>query len=964
MKKITTSLLLLFLGSYLLAQNSENRTSSFQQYQKLKENSFFKNVPFRNVGPTVMSGRVVDIEANPTQPNEIYSAFASGGLWYSTTAGVQFTPLFQNEASMTIGDIAVQWKEGENTIYIGSGENNSSRSSYSGNGIYKSSDNGKSWTHIGLENTQHIGRIVLDPSNENNIWVASIGNLYSKDINRGIYKSTDGGASWKQTLFISDSTGVIDLVIDSKDSNILYASAWERHREAWNFKASGKESGIFKSTDGGTTWNKISIENSGFPTGEGVGRIGLSISKQNSNKIYAFLDNQDNKKEITKKTISLHFDQLKSMSDQDFLTLDENDINAYLDHYNFPNQYNATSIKEDIKNKKYSPKALVDYLGDAEEDLFNTQVKGAEVYVSEDGGKNWTKTHDNYLDRVVYTFGYYFGNIRVDPTNDNQIYILGVPFLGSSDGGKTWNDLGNDNVHVDHHALWINPNNPQHFILGNDGGVNITYDGGKNYLKCNSFPVGQFYSVNYDMAEPYNIYGGLQDNGVWVGSSNAEINSEWQNNGKYPFQSVMGGDGMQIGVDERDNTTIYTGYQFGNYYKINQKTNKMAYITPKHTLSEKPLRWNWQSPIVVSKHNYDVIYFGSNRLHRSLDQGDNFVAVSDDLTHGGIKGNVPYGTLTSISESPLQFGLIYTGSDDGMIQLSENVGATWTNISSDLPKGLWVSRVIASKYNAERVYISLNGYRFDDFNSYLYVSDDKGQNWKKLGNDLPAECINVVKEDPSNENILYVGTDHGLYISFDKGNSFMVFGDLPRVAIHDLAIQPRENEIIVGTHGRSIYVGKLADIQSLNQKSFHTEITTYPLSNVTLNKKWGQIEGYFEWGVPIESSIKIPVFTNASGELSMQITLKDKVLFENKYNVDKGLNYIDYNFTIDSSNKKTYEKVYQKKYILQEKQNGKYYLDEGEYEIKFTKGDQSMIEKLIIKAPQKKQGRVKKKKIP
>ncbi|MBB3696427.1 glycosyl hydrolase [Flammeovirga yaeyamensis] len=961
MKNFFLISIITLLPFYSFSQKKVDRNEAFAQYQNNKDKSFFKNVPFRNVGPTIMSGRVTDIDANPNNPNEFYSAFASGGLWYTNSNGVKFTPLFQDEASMTIGDIAVNWEN--NSIYIGTGENNSSRSSYAGNGLYKSNDKGQTWNHIGLENTQHIGRIVLHPKNDNTLWVASIGNLYSKDDHRGVYKSTDGGATWSKTLFVSDSTGVIDLIIDPKNPDILYASAWERHRNAWNFKASGKESGIYKSVDGGETWKRLTVGNTGFPDSDGVGRIGLGISSQNSDKLYAFLDNQDAKEDVEKKEIALHFNQLNEMSNDAFSKLSDDDINEYLDHYNFPKQYNAESIKSDIKNEKYSPKALVDYLGDAEEDLFNTEVKGAEVYVSEDGGLSWKKTHDNYLDRVVYTFGYYFGNIRIDPKDDNRIYILGVPFLGSTDGGKTWKDLGDDNVHVDHHALWINPNNTDHIILGNDGGVNISFDGGQNYFKCNSFPVGQFYSINYDMAEPYNIYGGLQDNGVWVGSSKTEISRGWQYNGKYPFQSVMGGDGMQIGVDERDNNIIYTGYQFGNYYKINQKSGKMSYITPKHTLSEKPLRWNWQSPIVVSKHNYDVIYFGSNRLHRSLNQGESFEAVSNDLTNGGIQGNVPFGTLTTISESPIQFGLIYTGSDDGIVSISENVGASWKAISKGLPKNLWVSRVIASKYDVNTVYVSLNGYRNDDFNSYLYVSTNKGDSWSKLG-DLPAESINVIKEDPNNKEVLYVGTDHGLYISFDTGKSFMVLGDLPRVAIHDLAIHPRDNEIIVGTHGRSIYVGKLDNIQNLSSKDFEKAIITYPLKEETLNKKWGQIEGYFEWGVPIESTIDIPVFVSSNGEMKMEVLIKDKVIFTQTSTVDKGINYIKYNFEVGKEYKEIYQKQYKKKYQLAEKQNGNYYLDEGEYTIRFTINGASKSEKLKIKAPENNGGRVKKKKIP
>ncbi|KXX68848.1 glycosyl hydrolase [Flammeovirga sp. SJP92] len=970
MKKTYTQSLLLSLFVALASsfttnaqETNKSRLPEFEKHQKLNKNSYLKNIPFRNVGPTVMSGRVTDLDVNPQNPNEFYVAYASSGLWHSITSGVDFSPIFDHEATMTIGDVVVNWNSDKKTIWVGTGENNSSRSSYAGLGVYKSEDNGKTWEHAGLENTQHIGRIVLHPKSENTLWVASIGNLYSKDENRGVYKSTDGGVTWDKTLFISDSTGVIDLIIDPKNPDILYASAWERTRKAWNFKASGKESGIYKSIDGGTTWKRITNEKSGFPSSEGVGRIGLAISSQNSDLLYAYLDNQDPKeKQKDKEKLPLTREQLKSISSEDFLAQADENIDRYLDHYNFPKAYTSKSIKKDIKKGKYKPIALVDYLGDAEDDLFNTEIKGAEVYQSKDGGKTWKKTHSNHLDRVVYTFGYYFGNIRVSPQDDQTLYILGVPVLKSTDGGKTWKDKGDPNVHVDHHALWINPKNQEHIVLGNDGGINISYDGGDTYFKANSIPVGQFYAVNVDMAEPYNIYGGLQDNGVWVGSSKSKIDRGWQNSGKYPFQEIMGGDGMQIGVDTRDNETVYTGYQFGNYYRINTKKGVEKYITPKHDLSEKPLRWNWQSPLQVSSHNEDIIYFGSNRFHRSMNKGEEFEALSDDLTNKGIKGNVPYGTLTTISESPIQFGLIYTGSDDGKIFVSEDVGASWKDISNGLPEGLWVSRVIASKYDLNTVIVSLNGYRNDDFNAYLYSSNDRGKTWKKLGTDLPLEPINVVKEDPNNEDILYIGTDNGLYASYDKGTSFMILGNLPNVAVHDLVVHPRENEIVVGTHGRAIYVGDLSISQTFKKSDFETPLKVFSINEVTENSKWGMIEGYFEWGEPIESKVQIPIYNKSEGTITINILLGDKILKTFSIDVEKGFNYIDYNLSIDTKNKKVFEKALNIE--LKETDNKINYLKPGQYTVSVSMGNNKVKGSLTVKEKEEPYKRVKKKKIP
>ena len=449
--------------------------------------------------------------------------------------------------------------------------------------------------------------------------------------------------------------------------------------------------------------------------------------------------------------------------------------------------------------------AVTEYLEDANSLLFDTPVTGAEVYRSEDGGKTWNRTHDDYLEDVCYSYGYYFGLIRVSPHNPEHVYIAGVPVLRSEDGGKTFKSINKDNVHVDHHALWIDPNNAKHLVLGNDGGVNISYDNGETWFKANSPAVGQFYTVSVDMATPYNVYGGLQDNGVWKGSSSYEYSRRWVQAGKYPYERLLGGDGMQVAVDNDRFSSVYTGFQFGNYYRIS-RGGEATYIQPKHSLGERPLRYNWQTPIHLSVHNDDILYMGSNKLHRSMDKGDKMQAISDDLTKGGKEGDVAYGTLTSIHESPLKFGLIYTGSDDGLIHITKDGGLTWKLLSGKLPQDLWVSRVQASSHKESRVYASLNGYRWDDFGSYLYVSDDYGSTWKKIGTDLPHEPINVVKEDPVNENLIYVGTDNGMYISLDGGTSFMkMTGGLPAVAVHDLVIQSARSRLGCG-NPRALYL--------------------------------------------------------------------------------------------------------------------------------------------------------------
>jgi photosystem II stability/assembly factor-like uncharacterized protein len=800
------------------------RLKKMDQRAALEKRSVLQAIPFRNIGPTVMSGRVADLEANPADPTEFYVAYASGGLWHTTNNGLSFRPIFDSADVITIGDIAVNWQTG--TIWVGTGEVNSSRSSYAGIGVYKSKDKGKTWQYVGLPESHHIGKIQLHPTDDNTAWVAVLGHLYSPNKERGVYKTTDGGNTWKQTLFVDENTGAVEMDINPQNPNELYAAVWYRTRRAWNFEESGASSGIYKSTDGGNTWTQLNRAGSGFPNGANVGRIGLAVYPKNPAIVYAILDNQEARPDTAKRdTTTYRLDELKLLSIEEFAKLNDRRLDTFLKRNRLTPRYSAAMIKEMVAKNQLKPTSLYDYL------YVNTGFEGtpigAEVYRSDDAGRTWKKTHDKEIP-IFFTYGYYFAKIYVSPVNPDKVYALGFSSQVSTDGGKTWKNMDKANVHADHHALWINPARDSHLINGNDGGVNITYDNGEVWFKANTPPVAQFYAITVDNARPYNVYGGLQDNGVWYLPSQNPRNS-FANSGlglADGFEkNIGGGDGMQVQVDQRDNTTVFYGSQFGNYARTNRLTREgTRRITPRHELGEKPLRFNWQTPILLSPHNNDILYFGSHKFHRSFNQGDTMMALSADLTSGGTEGDVPYGTLTTIAESPLRFGLIYTGSDDGNIHVTKDAGATFTNISAPakkgfkLPQGLWVSRVTASRYAEPRVYASLNGYRFDDFAPYLYVSEDYGATWSVIGKDLPMEPINVVKEDPKNENILYVGTDGGLYVSFDRGQSFMMWSSgLPKsVPVHDIAFQERENEIVLGTHGRSIYIAKLEDVQGLH----------------------------------------------------------------------------------------------------------------------------------------------------
>jgi photosystem II stability/assembly factor-like uncharacterized protein len=937
------------------ATPAEDRIKSYEQHQMLAENSLVKGVSFQNIGPTVFSGRVVDVDVYEQDPSHFYVAYASGGLWKTTNNGISFDPLFDDEMVMTLGDIAVDWEE--NIIYAGTGENNSSRSSYSGVGMYKSTDDGASWEHIGLGETHHISRIIIHPEDPNTVWVAALGHLYSANPERGLYKTTDGGTTWEKTLYVNDNAGAVDLVIDPDNPDVLYCATWERTRRAWNFVESGEGSGIYKSTDGGDTWELMTPKGGVFPADSGAGRIGLALAKENGESIlYASIDNynrrpadaEDDSDELTK-------DDLRDMTREEFLELEEKTITTYLRNYRFPRQYNTQAVINMVKKDEIEPLALVEYIEDANSLLFDTPVIGLEIYRSDDEGKSWERTHDDYIDGVYSSYGYYFGQIRVSPHDSDRLYVLGVPVIKSMDGGANWEPINGDNVHSDHHALWLNPNRDGHLILGNDGGINISYDDGERYIKCNSPALGQFYYVAVDMAEPYNVYGGLQDNGVWMGPNTYQASTRWHGSGQYPYRAIYGGDGMQVAIDTRDNETVYTGLQFGNYSRLNTRTGDRTSITPRHELGDRPLRWNWQTPIHLSQHNQDILYMGSNKLHRSMDQGDNFVEISGDLTKGGIKGDVPYGTLTTIHESPLRFGLLYTGSDDGLVHVSKDGGTSWTQISEGLPENMWVARVQASAFVEGRVYAVLNGYRWDDFTPYAYVSENYGETWRSIGEDLPMEPLNVIKEDPANENILYVGSDHGLYVSLDRGESFMLMDNgLPAVAVHDVVIHPREKDIIVGTHGRSMYKGSAAELQQLNEEVLASAIHLFSVEEMRANPRWGA--QWSTWSDPLAPEIEVPLFANSAGEVNVRILHDDLELNSMTFEAIAGLQYMPYDLTFAESAKDDYEAALNENLRrgndpveLEAGDNGKMYLRAGTYTIECTKGGETVTTKLTLR---------------
>jgi len=912
------------------ATDSQVVKKSLQEKKTLENTSIIKNVSFSNIGPTIMSGRVADIDVNPNDPTEFYVGYASGGLWYTKNNGTSFKPVLDNSPTQNIGDIAVDWKKG--TIWVGTGEKNSSRSSYAGIGILKSDNQGLTWEHVGLADSHHVSRIIINKNNPEEVVVGVIGHLYSSNEERGIFKTIDGGKTWSKTLFINSSTGIIDVVVAPENPNVMYAASWERERKAWNFDGDGNNSAIYKSTDAGDTWKNISTNN-GFRDGNGVGRIGLSIYDENT--VYAIHDSQfrrKSKKKEKKSSNGLKKEDFKKMSTEEFLKLTDKNLNNYLRANRFQKKYSAKMVKNMVSKGAVKPIDLAKYLEDANSMLFDTPVEGAEVFITTNGGKKWSKTHESHIEGLYYSYGYYFGEIRVDPQDKNTIYVLGVPILRSKDGGETFTSIGKENVHSDHQALWVNPIRKGHLVEGNDGGLNISYDDGEHWIKLNSPSVGQFYAIYADNQKPYNVYGGLQDNGVWTASHNSKMNNRWHQTGQNPYTSIMGGDGMQVQVDDRNPSIVYTGSQFGNYFRLDRDKGERTYIQPKHILGEAPYRFNWQTPILLSKHNQDILYLGSNKLHRSLDKGDSWEAISNDLTTGGKKGNVAYGTLTTISESPFQFGLLYTGSDDGFVHMSKNGGGSWERISNSFPKGLWVSRVIASRHKKERVYVTLNGYRSDDFTVYVYRSDDYGKTWENISNNIPTSPVNVIREDSENPNLLYVGTDNGAYASFNQGKEWFPFHKgLPNVAVHDLVIQPSAKHLILGTHGRSLYKATIAPLQMMTSEVMAKEAHIFPISTIKKNRSWGNSWG--RWSSPFIPKISIPYYLSSSRKVTINIFKEELLVASIVKDSDEGFNEFSYDLSFSEKGRKTYLKKF-KEQSLKAAKNGTYFLPKAVYTVK------------------------------
>ncbi len=726
----------------------------------------------RSIGPAMTGGRIVDLAVHPEDCRHFYVATASGGVWKTTNAGTTWTPLFDGQDSYSIGCITMDPKDA-NVIWVGTGENNSQRSVSYGDGVYKSLDGGRSWKNVGLKTSEHIGKIVVDPRDSDVVYVAAQGPLWASGGERGLYRTTDGGQNWSRILDISKHTGINEVVQQPGNPEVMLASAYQRARRVWTLINGGPESAIYKSTDGGDNWRKVTR---GLPGGD-LGRIGLAFAPSAPETVYALVE----------------------------------------------------------------------------------AASGGGVYKSTDAGETWTKQNDFDVQ------GQYYGEIFVDPNDANRIFVPNTYTMVSDDGGKTMRRLGESNKHVDTHVVWVDPDNPQHILSGCDGGLYETFDGAKSWRFINNLPITQFYDITVGNDGPfYHVYGGTQDNFSLGGpaknrSVHGITNGDWF--------VCKGGDGFQCKVDPTDPNIIYCESQYGVLGRFNKRTGEMVNIQPLASENEAPLRWNWDSPLVLSPHKSTRLYFAAQRVFRSDDRGDSWTPISGDLTRQlnrdtlEIMGRTwpidavakhlstsPYGNIVALSESPLRQGLLYAGTDDGLIQVSTNDGKQWRKIASfpGVPKLAYVARLLASQHDAETVYAAFDHHKSGDFKPYLLRSPDLGQTWESIPGNLPERgSVLAIAEDPVRPDLLFVGTEFGLFVTLNGGKRwYPLQRGLPTIAVRDLAIQTQENDLVVGTFGRGFYVlDDYSPLRELGSKTLKAEAELFPVKPGLMYHRTAQYGG-------------------------------------------------------------------------------------------------------------------------
>ncbi len=754
----------------------------------------FGKINWRCIGPAVMGGRTVDIDVVEKTPWIIYAAIGPSGVWKSENNGITWEPVFHKEKTVSVGDIAIVQSQPK-IIWVGTGEATCRNSVTIGDGVYKSIDGGKKWKNMGLVETRHISRIVVDPQNPAIVYVAAMGHLWGPNEERGIYKTTDGGESWKKVLFVNRDTGFADLAIDPSDNQILYAAAYEHRRLPYYFSSGGPGSGLYKTTNGGKTWTKLTRD---LPEGI-MGRIGIAVSRSNPDVVYALIEHED-----------------------------------------------------------------------------------GGIWRSEDKGETWTRTCDNRTYKRVNFRPFYYSQIRVDPSDDKIVYVFSGGTFVSKDKGKKFRAISRG-THPDHHALWIDPSNPLHLIDGNDGGIDISYDGGKHWHPIQHMTLAEVYQIGFDMRNPYYVYCGLQDNGSWGGPSSSLDSAGITNDDWY---TVGGGDGFYAQVDPTDANTIYRNSQMNGLSRYDMRIGRSKTIRPLASQKEPPYRFNWNSPILISPHDPKTVYTAGNFLFKSTNGGHSWEVFSPDLSTNDPEKQKDSGgpitldntgaeihcTIVTISESHIVPGIIWCGTDDGNVQVTRNGGRTWKNVVKnipDIPPNTWCSHIEASHFDPSVAYAAFDGHRTDDYGTYVYKTSDYGETWTSITGNLPFGWVHVIREDLKNSNLLYVGTEFGIFASLDSGESwFSLKNNLPTVAVRDIAVHPRENDLIIGTHGRGIWIiDDISPLQKMTREVFDSDFHLFSIRPTTQFLRSSRGESY---------SSKVYVAKNPSYGMILDAYFKDK----------------------------------------------------------------------------------------
>lgn len=756
--------------------------------------SFFH---YRSIGPTRQGGRVVAFAVNPHDPLTFFVAAGPSGVWKTTNNGHSFQEVFLQEAISSIGDIRLAPSRPQ-TVWLGTGEANLRNSTYYGNGVYRSDDGGETWRHMGLEETHHIGRIIIHPRNPDVVYVAAQGHLYSENPERGVFKTSDGGNTWEKVLSVKISgrdIGVTDLVMDPQDPATLYAAAYDRQRWAWSFRTAGPGSRIYRTKDGGKSWVQLTA---GLPDGV-LGKIGLAIYPQDPRILYATIDNA-----------------------------------------NSPGISAAERMNELFSGRPPSLPTI-----------------GHEIYRSDNGGDNWHRVSPE--GKSIGNRSNYYGQIIVDPNNPDHVYVLSEKVDESLDGGKTW--FRAFEYAGDNHVLWIDPRDSRHMLLGYDYGMAITYDAGDFWYHPDELSMAQLYAIGVDMDYPYNVYGGMQDFGSWKGPSTKK--------GRFPirfedWEHMQGGDGFYNQVDPRDSRWLYSESQFGGLSRIDQKTGRRYRIG----WENQDLRFNWNAPFLLSPHNPDVILHGAQYVLRSQFRGEGWEKISPDLTTNdkaklkGV-GAVQYCTITTLDESSILPGLIWAGTDDGRLWVTRNNGEQWERCEKNIPDfpGYWITRVISSRHKRGRAWVTCSGFHFDDFTPFVYETEDFGKSWSRLCSGLPQdEAVNVIREDHKNPDLLFIGTDKAVYVTIDRGRSWnKMQGNMPTVPIHDLLIHPRENDLVVGTHGRGFYITDISPLQELSADVLAKTVYFF------------EIEPKVQWIMPSQKAVSAQNFAGENESYGVMI---------------------------------------------------------------------------------------------